>query len=73
MDLREYINQYEGYTRLLRLLAIADKIPSLNKEALLLSVDEAKNLRNVEMYRDIVKVINNTCHRYEIHYSAVVF
>ena len=49
-DLHAYINGYEGKTRALRLMLIANSCPPLAVDALKLAIDEIKKGKDVDLY-----------------------
>eukprot|EP01006_Ploeotia_vitrea_P059358 TRINITY_DN71_c0_g1_i1.p1 TRINITY_DN71_c0_g1~~TRINITY_DN71_c0_g1_i1.p1 ORF type:complete len:437 (+),score=42.18 TRINITY_DN71_c0_g1_i1:46-1356(+) len=52
IDLEQYINQYTGGTKVLRLLHIFENVPQLSVEAARLALAELKKGSNTVMYRD---------------------
>ena len=56
LDLEAYIGNYVGFTRLRRLLFIAQQDEHLRRDALRLALDEVKRRANTALYTELTQV-----------------
>ena len=59
MNLNMYIDRYEGHTKLIRLLSIAEKCPNLQEEAYRMLLTELKRGSNTAMYVKIHSLVGS--------------
>lgn len=57
LNLTQYIDRYDGYTKLQRLLFIADKCPNLQEDAYRLLLNELKRGSNTAMYLKVYEQV----------------
>lgn len=59
LDLEVYANSYSGFSRLHRLIYIADHCPSLRVEALKMAIQYVTTTYNVSLYQALHKKVAN--------------
>jgi COP9 signalosome complex subunit 1 len=56
-NLQDYINRYQGHTKIARLIFIAERYPEKQGEAYKMSIDALKQTKNTPLYRKIFEKV----------------